>query len=544
MNFKVNESEKKLQGSYYTPDWIADFVVRWLKNYSAHRVLEPSCGDGVFFDAIADHFSLDTMELVGFDTDPVAIDQCYQKFVPNRGSLTLYNEDFLAWAIENIKSDKPQHFDAIIGNPPFVRYQYMEKEQQKRAQEIFDLLGMKFTKHTNLWIPFVVASIEFLSPGGIIGMVVPSELLHVLYAQGLRDYLLTVCSKILLIDPEDLWFEDTLQGAMLLMAQKKLDSCDKSGVAIIRTKGPDFARQDPSALFTRAEYTPNEMLRKKWTYALLSSEELATYSKVCKSAVIFPFSKLATVDVGIVTGANKFFLVTDDIIRRFSLADVAHPMFGRSEHCPGVIYDETQHQENKLKGYPTNFLYFDQENDGEKYSDYLRIGIDAKIPERYKCRTRNPWYKVPSVFSSPICMLKRSNGMPRLILNRLGAFTTDTAYRVSPQKGVDSATLVFCFLNTVTALSAELEGRFYGGGVLELVPSEIERLAVPYIPGAGNGIDCLNLDIRAKDTQYLLDKQDRLIFSDVSDIEMKDILILRRALLKLQQRRQRIGSNE
>ena len=76
MNFKVNESEKKLQGSYYTPDWIADFVVRWLKNYSAHRVLEPSCGDGVFFDAIADHFSLDTMELVGFDTDPVAIDQC------------------------------------------------------------------------------------------------------------------------------------------------------------------------------------------------------------------------------------------------------------------------------------------------------------------------------------------------------------------------------------------------------------------------------------------------------------------------------------
>jgi len=31
----------------------------------------------------------------------------------------------------------------------------------------------------------------------------------------------------------------------------------------------------------------------------------------------------------------------------------------------------------------------------------------------------------------------------------------------------------------LTALSAELEGRHYGGGVLELVPSEIERLLVP-----------------------------------------------------------------
>ena len=36
-----------------------------------------------------------------------------------------------------------------------------------------------------------------------------------------------------------------------------------------------------------------------------------------------------------------------------------------------------------------------------------------------------------------------------------------------------------CFVNPLTALSAELEGRHYGGGVLELVPSEIERLILP-----------------------------------------------------------------
>ncbi len=38
---------------------------------------------------------------------------------------------------------------------------------------------------------------------------------------------------------------------------------------------------------------------------------------------------------------------------------------------------------------------------------------------------------------------------------------------------------MFGFLNGLTALTAELEGRHYGGGVLELVPSEIEKLLVP-----------------------------------------------------------------
>ena len=74
-------------------------------------------------------------------------------------------------------------------------------------------------------------------------------------------------------------------------------------------------------------------------------------------------------------------------------------------------------------------------------------------------------------------MLKRSHNVPRLILNKAGAYTTDTAYRIRSEIAPDR--LVASFLNPLTALSAELEGRHYGGGVLELVPSEIEKLLVP-----------------------------------------------------------------
>lgn len=544
MNFKANESEKKLRGSYYTPDWIANFVARWIKHYDVQSVLEPSCGDGVFFDEILKELPDDKLELVGFDIDSDALKSCHRKLPLSNSKLSLYNQDFLASTIKYIQTPSSKKYDAVVGNPPFVRYQYLDRVQQKNAQKIFELLGMKFTKHTNLWIPFVIASIEFLTPGGVIGMVIPSEILHVLYAQGLREYLLSSCSKLLLIDPEDLWFEDTLQGAMLLMARKKANLLDESQVAIIRTKGKDFACGDPYKLFETAEYISGKALSKKWTYALLSKEELDAYERVRASNAMFTFDQLADVDVGIVTGANKFFLVSDAVIQKYALSEKAHPMFGRSEHCPGIIYDENQHNENRLNGYPSNFLYFDSEHDIDIYAEYLAIGVAQDIPSRYKCRIRSPWYKVPSVFSTPVSMLKRSNGIPRLILNRLNAYTTDTAYRITPNAEIDAATFVVCFLNSVTALSAELEGRFYGGGVLELVPSEIERLAVPYIAGVGQNIDVLNSCIRQLDGKMLMEMQDIALYSKVSDIDLADVAILRKALFRLQLRRQRITSDE
>jgi hypothetical protein len=111
---------------------------------------------------------------------------------------------------------------------------------------------------------------------------------------------------------------------------------------------------------------------------------------------------------------------------------------------------------------------------------YLRSGEEQGLPKRYKCRVREPWFRVPSVHATPVAMLKRAHHFPRLVLNKAQVFTTDTAYRIQP-KQVTAASLVYSFLNSLTSLSAELEGRHYGGGVLELVPSEIERLILPVV---------------------------------------------------------------
>ena len=236
----------------------------------------------------------------------------------------------------------------------------------------------------------------------------------------------------------------------------------------------------------------------KWTKALFQPESLKFYESICRHKDVHLFTDLATVDVGIVTGANKFFLIDDATVEKHGLQEFVHPMFGRSEHCKGVIYDDTQHQSNKNSGKPTNFLLL--EKNIELYSnnvrDYIAQGENEELHTRYKCRIRKPWYKVPSVYSTNVGMLKRCHDAPRLISNNIGAYTTDTAYRIKTVGKVDPESLVYCFMNPITAISAELNGRYYGGGVLELVPSEIEKLLIPMPDGIKVELDLLDEEIR------------------------------------------------
>jgi hypothetical protein len=218
-------------------------------------------------------------------------------------------------------------------------------------------------------------------------------------------------------------------------------------------------------------------------------------------------------------------------------------MFGRSEHCPGIIYDEAQHRANSTKGNPTNFIWI---RDAlpllpPKVRDYIAFGEDQQLHTRYKCRIRTPWYTVPSVRSSRIGMLKRSHDTPKLILNEAGAYTTDTAYRITAKAGIDEARLVYCFGNALTALSAELEGRHYGGGVLELVPSEIEALQI-VLPAALERVDLSGLDqaVRTQKASVVLEAQTRAVLGALGvDQRRQDTMLS--AWLRLKNRRQRIS---
>lgn len=543
MNFIENESAQKLRGGYYTPPDLAIFLAQWVKEIAPKRLLEPSCGDGVFFEALAKVGGCNKADVLGFELEP---DEAMKARARAAGvglrAAKVRSEDFLQWAIDHFE-DETVRFDAIVGNPPFVRYQYLPEPFQISAEKIFKTLALPFTKHTNAWVSFILASMALLRPGGRLAMVVPAEIIHVTHAQSLRSYLGRECRRLVIVDPEEIWFSDTLQGAVILLAEKRHSQTDKAeGLGMYPVKGREFLKLDPSSVFNAPQAINGKTVEGKWTRALLNFETRSLFDEIATYKEVHLFKDIAQVDVGIVTGANKFFLVADDVVKGHKLGKWAHPMFGRSEHCPGVIYDDRQHAANAAKGNPTNFLWF-REDDHKVTAAakaYISIGEEQSLHTRYKCRIRSPWYKVPSVYSTEVGMLKRAHDTPRLILNRIGAYTTDTAYRIRTL-GVPAEKLVGSFINPITALSAELEGRHYGGGVLELIPSEIERLLVP-LPKNAN-VDLVNLDlaIRTLSTHQVLANQGQILLGAMGMSKSKQDCVLE-GWRKLRDRRHRTSS--
>lgn len=515
MNFKDQESAVKLRGAYYTPEPVARFLSRWVLHRTPGKVLEPSCGDGAFiraFNQLHEHtIRFTAIELVAEEAAKAREAAATNRFLDSE----IHCGDFLKWALNQL--EHAAAFDAVVGNPPYIRYQYLENQAQQLSESLFHRYQLAFTRHTNAWVPFVMASIGLLAPGGRLAMVIPAEILHVLHANSLRKFLLSKCSRILIIDPTELLFEEALQGTVLLMAEKKADPvAQPHGIAVVAEANNGFLERDPECVFQTANYVSGDLLNGKWMKSLLTPKELAIFEGARRLSSVHPFRQIATVDVGIVTGANKFFLVDNDTAARHGLTEYARPMFGRSEHCPGVIYDREIHRANQERGLPTNFIMFGStpmEALSEQAQAYVRLGEEQNLHTRYKCRIRSPWYSIPSVYATPICMLKRSHHYPRLILNTAAAYTTDTAYRIRPiAPEVTAGALVFAFVNSLTALTAELEGRHYGGGVLELVPSEIEKLLVPV--GQPFGFDLRSLDAQVRagaDADLLLARQDETV---------------------------------
>ena len=541
MNFKELQTEQKLRGGYYTPEDLAGFLVRWVAGTNPKSILEPSCGDGAFFQDLALH--LGDPKVTAFEIDEEEAQKaCERATLSSLTDITVKAEDFLGWALRAIE-ERGCRFDAVVGNPPFIRYQYLPPTFQDRAAKIFNVLDCGFTKHTNAWVPFILASFALLRPGGRLAMVVPAEIIHVMHASSLRAYLAANSQRITIVDPEEIWFPGTLQGAMLILAEKKSSTTDRNeGLGIYPVRGRQFINVNPETVFNAPAPVNGSAVQRKWTMALLEPRARFVLDGLVASQSIRRFDEVAEVDVGIVTGANKFFLVEDQTVQQFGLQEWAYPMFGRSEHCPGTIYDEAQHQANAAKGLPTNFLWFkDRGAEASRTAKiYIQQGESEKLNTRYKCRVRKPWYAVPSVYATEVGMLKRSHDTPRLILNKLRAFTTDTAYRIQVKQG-SANQFVFNFMNPLTALSAELEGRHYGGGVLELVPSEIERLLIPFTPAAQADVRSLDKAVRSLTTETVLERQSEIVLGTIG-VSRSDRADLLTAWKKLRDRRHRISS--
>ena len=471
MQLIEDASAQKLRGAYYTPPAIASFILHWGINGSTDvDILEPSCGDGVFLEQMErEHMMFHHATAVEYEAAEAE----------KARAIGLHDSEVINADFHRFCLNTEQRFDLVVGNPPFIRYQYYDEGQQVLAGEIFKKAGLKRSKLTNAWVTFVVGCSLLLKKYGKMGFVIPSELLQVTYAQQLRKYLATSFNKINIISFENLVFEEIQQEVVLLL-------CERTGtgehlIEHIEVKDAEALQQlDPHRLKLPTKQI--DFHADKWTYYFLDKEELDFLNKV-KVDNMPKIGRYADVEVGITTGSNAYFTVPQGVVDMYQLHEYARPMVGRSVQVNSLCFTKADWQHNLVNGAKANLLVFTsdaKENGNQGTKAYIENGEQRGINTGYKTSIRDDWYVIPSIKLSDALFLRRNNLYPKFVLNDAQAYTTDTMHRVFIKEGVNRKAFVVSYYNSLSFAFAEIVGRNFGGGVLELMPSEVEGVYLPY----------------------------------------------------------------
>ncbi len=536
---------QKLRGGYYTPQPIADFLANWAIQAPDTTVLEPSCGDGIILASAIKRLIQcgATREAIynlaqGVEFDPEEAQKAVERILAKNGAFPVNIEtgDFFAHCQTYLAHDT--RFDAIIGNPPFVRYQNFPESHRAIAFYLMQKAGLHPNRLTNSWVPFLVASTMLLNKAGRLAMVIPAELLQVNYAAELRYFLSQHFTYLTLITFKKLVFEGIQQEIVLLLGER--NGSDHTGIRTIELDGIDDLLTYEHTTLAQEKLKEMDHSTEKWTMYFLDEAELELLRRLKNHPKLTTAGYVIDVDVGIVTGLNEFFVLTQEQVEKHALAPYTQRIVGRSAQLPGLRFSEEDWLTNVEKQSPA-FLLNSPNEPFYRLPDSLQVyitgGEEKGMNKGYKCRIRNRWYVVPSAWIPQAFMLRQVHHYPKIILNDAAATSTDTIHRVKLRNGVPARTVAASFLNSLTFAFSEVTGRSYGGGVLEIEPNEAERLPLPLI-----GADTLKLDeldklLRDGDISRALDSTERVLLPDGLGLSSDETKLLRNIWQKLRDRR-------
>ncbi|MFT4048089.1 MAG: N-6 DNA methylase [Solimonas sp.] len=541
--------EDKLRGGYYTSSKVAEWLCGWAIQSADDAVLEPSCGDGAFLEAAARRLralgatpAKIARLLTGVEIIPAEARSATERLQPVLGKSAekiIQNSDFFAWWQA---SDQPA-FDAIIGNPPFIRYQSFPEPHRTIAMSIMGEQGLTPNRLTNIWVPFVVAATASLKPGGRLALVLPAEILQVTYAAQLRSYLTDHFTRIDVIACNELFFENAEQEVVLLLADGALASASEGNDCRVALTAADtvadITGSKPALLLERAEVKTIRHDSEKWLKYFLDNRQITFMRALKEAAITAPMSAHASIDVGVVTGKNEFFVLSADQVAALGLEGFTTPLVSRSAQLKGSQIGKADWRSLAAAGDRVHLLNIDPGQAGKltaKLRRYIEEGERKEFHTGYKCSIRKPWYLVPSVWVPDGFAFRQIYDFPRMVLNASGATSTDTIHRMR-SNGAKPERVIANTYTWLTAASAEIEGRSYGGGVLELEPTEAERLLMPAKLNGAMPLTEVDQLVRAGRLDSVLEENARIILREHMGLSTAECTLLKSVWTKMRDRR-------
>ncbi len=539
----ANLAERKRLGAWYTPQAIVGPLVRWAIRPGDTSVLDPAVGDGGFLvNAAARLASLNlaphTWRLIGFDVNPLAVAATTAALARQFRCDTAQGirvSDFFEVDPPGSPSPAGGLVDAVVGNPPYIRFQSFAGENRARALRRARDLGVRLTRLSSSWAPFVIHATAFVRPGGRLALVLPEELIHASYAEEVRAFLRRSFETTSLISFERHLFPDSQERILLLLSEGK--GVQPGGeLRLVAIRHPDGITSLEAIIKDAEVYRAGDE-PDKWEPGFhdAPSRDLA-FLEARKAFV--PLSTVGKAGIGYVSGANEYFVLTpmDAERHRFPLR-LLKPTVSAARHIGGAILSRRDMDQLSRRG--EHCLLWDGGGAHlRSVAAYVGEGERREIHKRYKCRVRSPWYRVPGVKVPHAFLTYMSDVFPRLVINRTRATCSNTLLAVNLD-GIPAAirpAFVASFYNSATMLSAERVGRRYGGGVLKLEPSEADRLLVPGLsliaqnPGLGAALSQIDSLLRGRRFDEALALGDSAILEGVCGLPNDQVSRLRQAV--------------
>lgn len=452
--------EKKQLGQFFTPSDVANSLVQWAVRAPTEALLDPSCGNGEFL-SLHDRST-------GVELSP----EVCREGRSRAPAADIINADFFEWAART-----RHRFDAVAGNPPFIRYQSFRDERRALALALAKQNGASFSGLTSSWAPFVVVAASLLKPGGRLAFVVPAELGHSTYSIPLVEFLVAKFSFVQVIAIREKIFPKLSEDAWLLYADGYGGSEE---IAFSACSSFRASRTPPrvTRIVSAAEWRRRGGRLRKF---LLQDHILALYEELSSRKDVLTLGSVARTGIGYVTGGNSFFHLRPSEAKqlRFPEQYLRVAVRNGEQLRDGRVDQDTVDKWLKEDREVLLINLVNARSIPVGVQRYLDSAEGMQARTAFKCRTRNPWYVVPSV-EPPDAFLTYMNGAdPVLIPNEAGCVCTNSLLAIRLTNGIAAGAIAKAWKHPLARLSQELEGHPLGGGMLKLEPGEAARVTLP-----------------------------------------------------------------
>lgn len=459
-------------GQFFTPFWAGEVMAGWLFEEEIDLLLDPGCGSGGLLVPAARHPRRGSARLLGIDLDPLAIKMAdANRRVRAIEQLDLRVANFLLEPFD----ERP---GGVICNPPYSRHHVIPAADKMAIHNGFtQRLGIAISRLAALHVLFLLRALEVSSDDARIAFITPSSWLDVNYGRRVKRWLLEHAhvEAMILIDAEHLFFDGALTTAAITLIRKGAPS-DRA-TKILRLSG---GLPEPAEVLALLRNEPSETKLLVESVCLSANEKWAGAKPKPRAGV--PLKDVARIRRGIATGANGFFVISEQTRRKrgipveqlkpcvtspraITLSELTEEAFAAlPEDVPRWLVDSPEPAAGQAK---------------TPLGVYLRYGRRKRVHKGYLAANRKLWYSLEQRGKSPILFSYFNRSRPRFVRNVIGAVPLNNWLIVEPNDGIDLGELYEALTSENAMRQLRERSRVYGAGLWKLEPSELGEIRLP-----------------------------------------------------------------